>query len=208
MSAVYTNTMRRLLSNVNKKIRRRRGPRPRDDAFHQLVLGRGPERPRHAAPGEVPVERSSLAARGNQTILNIPPPMGFAPALDETPAETILLVDDEAGIRNMFAAVLRRAGYNVVAARNGADAIDAIRAQPVPVRLVISDIVMPKLGGRELFELLRRGYPGLPILLISGYPDGAVAAGDIVDVETQFLSKPFGPDVLLTRVREMLGSSR
>jgi len=134
--------------------------------------------------------------------------MGFAPALDETPAETILLVDDEAGIRNMFAAVLRRAGYNVVAARNGADAIDAIRAQPVPVRLVISDIVMPKLGGRELFELLRRGYPGLPILLISGYPDGAVAAGDIVDVETQFLSKPFGPDVLLTRVREMLGRSR
>jgi len=134
--------------------------------------------------------------------------MGFASALDEPSAETILLVDDEAGIRNMFAAVLRRAGYNVVAARNGSDAIDAIRAQTVPVRLVISDIVMPKLGGRELFEMLRRGYPELPILLISGYPDGAFAAADIVDAETGFLPKPFGAEVLLARVREMLGGSR
>jgi len=133
--------------------------------------------------------------------------MGFAPALDDTTADTILLVDDEAGVRNMFAAVLRRAGYNVVAARNGADAIDAIRAQQTPIGLVITDLVMPKLGGRELFELLRRGYPTLPILLISGYPDGAVAASDIVDVETRFLSKPFGPDVLLARVREMIGGS-
>lgn len=134
--------------------------------------------------------------------------MGFTPSLDQPSSETILLVEDEAGIRNMFAAALRRAGYNVLAARNGDDALDAIRAHSAAVDLVISDVVMPKVGGKELFEMLRRGHPGLPVLLMSGYPATATGAADLVDLETRFLPKPFGPEVLLARVRQLLGDSQ
>lgn len=131
--------------------------------------------------------------------------MTFAPSPDQPSAETILLVEDEAGIRNMFAAALRRAGFSVIAARNGEDAIDAIRAHTAPIDLVVTDVVMPKLGGKELFEMLRRGHPGIPVLLMSGYPASAIAAAEVVDLETRFLPKPFGPEVLLARVRQILG---
>ena len=134
--------------------------------------------------------------------------MAFVPLAKHAPTETILFVDDEPSIRTLFSDALRQAGYNVIAARNGADAVDALRSCSTPVDLVVTDVVMPKVSGSELFAMLRRGFPDLRVLLISGYSDGAVAASDLVDMETEFLAKPFGPETLLARVRGLLDPVR
>jgi len=121
-------------------------------------------------------------------------------------AETLLLVEDDVIIRSMFAGYLQREGYCVISARNGEDAIDAVAAYAAPIHLVVTDVIMPKMGGRALFDTLRRWYPRLRVLFISGYDSGALATAAVLDDRTDFLSKPFGPSLLAERVRRLLGA--
>jgi two-component system, cell cycle sensor histidine kinase and response regulator CckA len=117
-------------------------------------------------------------------------------------SETILLVDDEEGVRKLVVAVLKSNGYDVVEAANGVSALAAYEKNGHKVDMVLTDVVMPQMNGFELGKQLAERAPGLKILYMSGYRDNAIGAGG--DVPRAFLHKPFTPDVLLTKVREVL----
>lgn len=119
--------------------------------------------------------------------------------------EVILVVDDEPSVRAPMCRRLRMAGYFVLEADNGAQALDVMANHPTPVHLVISDVMMPEMDGAQLVAELRSWYPRTRALLISGYSPQYLAAqgGSRVD-GSEFLAKPFGLDDLLSRVRAIL----
>jgi two-component system, cell cycle sensor histidine kinase and response regulator CckA len=118
-------------------------------------------------------------------------------------SETILLVDDEDGVRKLVNAVLRSNGYEVIEANNGAAALAAYEKNGHKIDMVLTDVVMPQLNGFELGRQLKDQSPGLKILYMSGYRDNAFGASGGQGSKA-FLHKPFTPDVLLSKVREIL----
>jgi two-component system cell cycle sensor histidine kinase/response regulator CckA len=120
-------------------------------------------------------------------------------------SETILLVDDEEGVRKLVFAVLKSNGYDVLEASNGAMALAAFEKNAHKIDMVLTDVVMPQMTGFELGRELTGRMPALKILYMSGYRDNA--AGDAGEAPRAFLHKPFTPDVLLTKVREVLDAA-
>jgi CheY-like chemotaxis protein len=123
-------------------------------------------------------------------------------------AETILVVEDEEMVRSLASRGLREHGYTVIEARHGADALRQLAVQPKAVDLVISDVVMPEMGGRELGRRLATLRPSLPILYISGYTGEDVIQRGLLDPGVPFQQKPFAPEALARKVREMLDAAR
>jgi signal transduction histidine kinase/CheY-like chemotaxis protein len=118
--------------------------------------------------------------------------------------ERLLVVEDEPTVRAVTLRILREAGYRVEVAVNGRDALGLVAESPEPFDLVVTDVVMPELGGPALAEELWRLYPGQPVLFVSGYPrDSLGKAGELL-AAVQFLGKPFTPAILLARVRDLL----
>ena len=118
----------------------------------------------------------------------------------ETPArETILLVEDEPPVRQLFATALARAGYRVLEARNGQEALATFAQHGGDIHLLLTDMRMPYMGGAELARQLHAKNPDLRLLCISGYP-----GADSDNVGADFLAKPFSRDDLLAKVREVL----
>ncbi len=140
------------------------------------------------------------------------PKTSHQPARDaerrEAPAsrgtETILLVEDEPLVRDLAGHVLRRLGYRVTEATNAEEAIALVEGRKVTPDLLVSDVVMPGLGGRELASRLRAHLPALAVLLMSGYTTD-VALRDTTDAQTAFLQKPFTPATLADQVKQLLG---
>ena len=119
-------------------------------------------------------------------------------------SETILLVDDEEGVRRLVHAVLQSHGYDVLEASNGGMALAAYEKNAHKIDMVLTDVVMPQMTGFELGEQLVVRTPGLKILYMSGYRDNATSPGE---APRTLLHKPFTPDVLLNKVREVLDAS-
>jgi PAS domain S-box-containing protein len=119
-------------------------------------------------------------------------------------SETILVIEDEDIVRNLACRGLRDHGYNVVEARNGAQALRYIREHPDTVDLVISDVVMPEMGGRELGQSLATVDRDLPILYMSGYTGEDVIQRGLLAPDAPFQQKPFTPAGLAAKVRAML----
>ncbi|MGH9825239.1 MAG: ATP-binding protein, partial [Blastocatellia bacterium] len=117
--------------------------------------------------------------------------------------ETILVVDDDEGPRKMVAAVLTGAGYKVLQASSAAAALTQCRELNGPIHLMVTDLVMPQVGGIELAERAAMLRPGMRVLLMSGRPDEVSLPG-ISLAETPFLQKPFSIDALSRKVRELL----
>ena len=113
--------------------------------------------------------------------------------------ETILLVEDEPAVRQLFSLALTRAGYRVHEARNGQEAVKMFDQHGEGVDLLLTDIRMPFMGGAELARQLRTRRKTLKLLCISGY-----AGGSEVEFGSDFLAKPFSRDELLVKVREVL----
>jgi CheY-like chemotaxis protein len=113
--------------------------------------------------------------------------------------ETILLVEDEPAVRQLFSQALGRAGYRVYEARNGQEAVKVFDTHGDTIDLLLTDMRMPYMGGAELAQQLRARRPTLKLLCVSGYPGGADS-----DTMTDFLAKPFSRDDLLAKVREVL----
>jgi two-component system cell cycle sensor histidine kinase/response regulator CckA len=110
---------------------------------------------------------------------------------------TILIAENEAGVRKLLAETLRRAGYRVLSAAGGQAAISLAGREAGPIDLLITDIVMERVGGADLYASLKAERPELPVLFISGYMSRE-------PVEGAFLKKPFTPDELVAKVRELL----
>ena len=107
-------------------------------------------------------------------------------------------------VRNLAARGLRDHGYSVVEARNGVQALQYIEQHPGAIDLVISDVVMPEMGGRELGQSLARLEPDLPVLFMSGYTGEDVVQRGLLEPGAPFQQKPFTPASLATKVRAML----
>jgi len=118
--------------------------------------------------------------------------------------ETILLVEDERGVRRVIREMLERHGYRVLEAVDGYAAEVTFRAHDAAIDLLITDVVMPEINGRELASLLTALRPDLKVLFISGYTDDAILQNRIMNPGVSFLQKPFTPDTLARKVREVL----
>jgi signal transduction histidine kinase len=121
-------------------------------------------------------------------------------------SETILVVDDEAAVRRMTTRALAAQGYATLEAEHGAHALELLAGSDQRVDLVLTDVVMPVLNGRELGELLAVERPGLPVLFMSGYTDDDVIRRGLLRPGSPFIQKPFLPAALARKVREELDS--
>ena len=118
--------------------------------------------------------------------------------------ETILVVEDEAQVRQLTENALRSLGYVVISAGNGEEGLTIARRRLAEIDLLVTDVALPLLGGRELVSRLRADRPGLPVIYVSGYTRGTVQEADLLEPDVIFLAKPFTQGELAHRVRELL----
>ncbi|HEU0109111.1 MAG TPA: ATP-binding protein, partial [Vicinamibacteria bacterium] len=119
-------------------------------------------------------------------------------------SETVLVVEDEETLREIVREALQASGYNVLEARHGAEALRICESHATPIHLVITDIVMPGFGGRDLGERIRSSRPEIRMLYMSGYTDDTVVRHGVLTAEVAFLQKPFTLDALGRKVRAVL----
>jgi CheY-like chemotaxis protein len=119
-------------------------------------------------------------------------------------SETLLIVEDESQIRQLACDCLTQCGYNVLSAANGPEAVRLIENEKQPIDLILTDVVMPQMSGRELAERILCVRPETKILFMSGYTNDAIIKHGILDAGTWFIQKPFTLDDLSMRVREVL----
>ena len=132
-------------------------------------------------------------------------PVRSEPAKDEgRGSEVVLFAEDEDNIREPAQEILEGKGYTVLAARDGACALETARGWNGPIHLLISDVVMPGMSGSELAAELEAERPGIRVLYISGYPEDAIARHGVLHPGRSFLQKPFPPGMLLRTVRKIL----
>jgi len=120
------------------------------------------------------------------------------------PSETVLLVEDEASVRTFIAGALRSHGYKILEAANAEEALEIVRAALAPIHLLLTDVVMPGINGRELSEIVVRIQCNTRVLFMSGYSGDAVLRRGIETTGAHFLQKPFSIDALTTKIRETL----
>ena len=118
--------------------------------------------------------------------------------------ESVLLVEDDEGVRRMTKRVLEEGGYRVLEAANGLAALELLRSTSGRIGLVLTDVVMPEMSGRDLADRIVELRPGTPVLFTSGYTDGEIVRRGLLHPEAAFIQKPFGPDAILRIVRERL----
>jgi PAS domain S-box-containing protein len=119
-------------------------------------------------------------------------------------SETVLLVEDEDGVRKLARHVLEMHGYTVVEASHGREAIEVERNHDGPIHLLITDVVMPEMSGRNMVEAILPRHPGLKVLYMSGYTDDDIVRYRVTDARDAFLQKPFTLPALVKKVREVL----
>jgi signal transduction histidine kinase len=135
----------------------------------------------------------------------VPEPEAFE---DAGGTETILLVEDEDLVRATVAATLRRAGYTVLEARDGDEALDLGARHPGPIDLLLTDVILPKMNGRAISDAVRGVHPEAGTLFMSGYTDDAILRHGVLEANVPFLQKPFTPSRLRMKVRETLARTR
>jgi PAS domain S-box-containing protein len=137
------------------------------------------------------------------------PTQAATPPRSEEPRghETVLLVEDEAVVRDLMSEILRGAGFLVLEARDGPSALELADSVADSIHLLVTDVVMPGMSGRELAEKMAGRRPGIGILYVSGYTRDLIARQGILESGVHLLQKPFDPEALIVRVREILDAS-
>jgi CheY-like chemotaxis protein len=130
-----------------------------------------------------------------------------SPPDELTGDETILIAEDDEGVRTLAQLVLERNGYTVYAAATVAQALEYGHRSHPPIDLLLTDVVMPELNGKELYDRMRASSPQLKVLYMSGYTDNVVSHYGILDDGVNFIQKPFTTIGLATKLREVLGAS-
>jgi CheY-like chemotaxis protein len=130
-----------------------------------------------------------------------------APVEHETPAtETILVVVDEKAVRDLTVRILKKIGHTVLAAANGAEAVEVSQAFPGSIALLLTDVVMPNMSGRQVADELLRTRPDMKVLYLSGYTDNTVVHHGVLEDGVEFLPKPFSREALAKKIRDVLSS--
>jgi CheY-like chemotaxis protein len=129
----------------------------------------------------------------------VEPPVGSL-----TGSETILLAEDNELVRQLTRSILERKGYKVLVAKGGREALSAAERHDQPIHLLLTDVVMPELNGRELYAKAVKAHPELKVLFMSGYTDNVIAPSGILDDGTAFIQKPFSVQALARKVREVI----
>ncbi|WHZ16889.1 MAG: Sensory box histidine kinase/response regulator [Nitrospira sp.] len=150
---------------------------------------------------------------GGGTTFDLYFPLVETPVLAAAPApaarphsgrETILLVEDQRAVRLLLTNVLSDYGYRLLEASKGQEALRLVAATSTPIDLLVTDVVMPQMTGPALAEQLRRQWPDLRVLFMSGYAEGAVLPAFLAEPGTGFISKPFLPAELAKKLRDLL----
>ena len=118
--------------------------------------------------------------------------------------ETILLVEDEQAVRDLSRTMLARAGYDVIACCGGEEALAAVRAHGGAIYIVVTDVIMAGMNGRELAVTMLAERPGVPVLFTSGHTDDVIARHGVVEKGKHFMAKPYAPRELAAKVRAIL----
>jgi CheY-like chemotaxis protein len=121
-------------------------------------------------------------------------------------SETLLLVEDETPVRELSRDILTGQGYLVLTAKDGVEALEIAQRHQGPIHLLLTDVVMPRLGGRALADHLHTSRPEMRVLYTSGYTDDAIVHHGVLDEGVHFLSKPYDLEELARKVREVLSS--
>jgi len=158
------------------------------------------------------VEAQSEIGRGTTFTLYLPRAVGEADDVPPEPpapatvrgSETVLLVEDDEQVRGFVRDVLHRHGYQVLDAPNGGEAFLISEQHASPVHLLLTDVVLPRMSGRDLAARIRRSRPELRVLYVSGYTEDSIVDQGVLDTGVPFLSKPITPDELLHKVRTVL----
>jgi len=154
----------------------------------------------------------SEAGHGSAFKIYLPRTMERGEVVDVAPShgeplkgtETILLVEDEAALRAMVQGILIAHGYKVLEAANGMEALILSKQYSDPIHLLLSDVVMPQMSGRELAERMTCFRPAMKVLYVSGYTDEVIVHNGMLGLSTDFLQKPFTPAALARKIREVL----
>ena len=123
-------------------------------------------------------------------------------------SETILLVEDDDQVRAVARGILRKNGYHVIEGRNAGEALLHSEGYPGTIHLLLSDVVMPQMSGPELAKRLAKARPDIRVLCMSGYTDDSIVRHGVLEAHIAFLQKPITPDMLATKVREVLQGAR
>jgi signal transduction histidine kinase len=118
--------------------------------------------------------------------------------------ESILVAEDNKHVMDLTLTILRRFGYEVLAAQNGHEAIALLKRQTRPVRLLLTDVIMPDMNGKQLYEALLQFHPNMKVLYMSGYTENVIAQQGVVDQDVKFINKPFSVNTLAAKVRSIL----
>ncbi len=156
----------------------------------------------YSEPGYGTVFKVYLPLAGVHQAIAVEPVRADQPKV----TETILLVEDEESVRALTGEVLRRQGYDVLEAEHGLEALKIVQSFEAPIHLLLTDIVMPHMNGRDLAEQISTVRPGTKVLFMSGYTDHAAVHREL-SAGAPFLQKPFTPDALAKKVRGLLDST-
>lgn len=126
------------------------------------------------------------------------------PVDERESTESILLVEDNEMVRKLASEILQQQGYQVLVARNGPEALELIEGHPEALHLLLTDVIMPEMNGRQLYARVSEKYPRIKVLYMSGYTENVIAHCGVLDENVHFIAKPFTVDGLIAKIRQLL----